>query len=84
MLQPTLKYTFVKNKAKNKAKNYNILILLTFLCLLFPSSGFSESSFRVFQTQQPAQILIPIIAPLYANQAKITARNNNRIFLKTI
>lgn len=39
----------------------------------------SQSSVRVFQTQQPAQTLIQTIAPLYAGQAKFTANNNSLI-----
>ena len=60
-------------------KQNTILILLIYFCLLFPSSVFSESSFRVFQTHQPAQTLIPLIAPLYAGHAKFTAKNNSLI-----
>ncbi|MCU7940097.1 MAG: hypothetical protein KZQ64_07115 [gamma proteobacterium symbiont of Bathyaustriella thionipta] len=61
------------------SKKNNRLILFIFLCSLVSSNVFSESSFRVFQTQQAAQTLLPIIAPLYGNQAKITAKNNSLI-----
>lgn len=49
------------------------------LITLFPMGLFAESSFKVFQTQQPAQELLPMIEPLYQNQARITARQNSLI-----
>ena len=52
-----------------------------FILLLFHLSMnlYAESSFKVFQTSQPAQSLLPMIEPLYRNQAKLTARNNSLI-----
>ncbi|MCU7819751.1 MAG: hypothetical protein KZQ57_13010 [gamma proteobacterium symbiont of Lucinoma myriamae] len=69
----------LKNNLKKQFNNKIPLILLIFFCFVLPANVFSESSFRVFQTQQPAQELIPSIAPLYADQAKFTAKNNSLI-----
>lgn len=66
----------LKNNLKKQLNNKILLILLIFFCFVLPTHVFSESNVRVFQTQQPAQVLIPSIAPLYADQAKFTAKNN--------
>lgn len=55
------------------------LAVLFFIYCLFPAGLYAESSVKVFQTNQPAQALIPAILPLYADQAKITAKNNSLI-----
>ncbi len=54
----------------------NIFILILFLV---PLSSFSETGFKVFKTQQAAQNLIPALAPLYAQQANFTAKENSLI-----
>ena len=64
---------------KFKLEFHTALFVLIFFYVLLPVSLYAESSIRVFQTQQPAQALIPTIAPLYADQAKITATNNQLI-----
>lgn len=64
---------------KLKLERHIILFVLTFLCFLLPVNLYAESSARVFHTQQPAQALIPTIAPLFAEQAKFTATNNSLI-----
>lgn len=53
--------------------------ILIFFIFLIPAILYAQDSVKVFQTQQPAQTLIPTIAPLYGNTAKITARNNTLI-----
>ena len=53
--------------------------LLIFLFILFPGIAFSQSLIKVFPTQQPAQALVPLIAPLFPGQAKIIAKNNSLI-----
>lgn len=55
------------------------LAILLFIYSLFPAGLYAESSVKVFQTNQPAQALIPTIMPLYADQAKISAKNNSLI-----
>ena len=55
------------------------LTVLIFLIVLIPAALYAESTVKVFQTQQPGQALIPTITPLYADTAKITARNNTLI-----
>lgn len=70
MLKPTLQQDFnIKMR----------LILLLLFCMMYSPGVFSETNFRVFQTQQPAQALIPIIAPLYGDMVKLTAKNNSLI-----
>lgn len=64
---------------KSDIKNYRLLILLIIMCSVYPLSIFAEAGFKVFQTNQPAQALIPMIEPLYSEQAKITAKNNSLI-----
>lgn len=64
---------------KLKLEQARIILVLIFFCLLFASGISTASSFKVFQTRQPAQDLIPLIAPLYANQATLSARNNSLI-----
>ncbi|MCP3848719.1 MAG: hypothetical protein GY694_00570 [Gammaproteobacteria bacterium] len=54
-------------------------ILLALVFSLSPVNTLAQSSVRVIQTQQPANQLIDTIAPLYAGQAKLTARNNSLI-----
>ncbi len=56
--------------------NYTRLLLLIYFCCLLPANLLAESSVRTFQTQQPAENLIPTIAPLFSGQARFTARNN--------
>ena len=57
-----------------------ILLFFTFFIFLFISGkALAETSFKVFQTQQPAQNLIPSSAPLYGQSAKFTAKNNQLI-----
>lgn len=53
--------------------------LLIFFVFSFSQTLIAESDFRVFQTQQPGQDLIPQIAPLYGNSAKFSAKNNTLI-----
>jgi len=55
------------------------LAVLFLLISIFPAVIYAQSSVRVFQTNQPAQTLIPTIAPLYGDQAKITAKDNSLI-----
>jgi len=55
------------------------LAVLIFLIFLIPTALYAESAVKVFHTLQPGQALIPTIAPLYADSAKITARNNTLI-----
>lgn len=50
--------------------------LLIFFVFSFSQTLIAESDFRVFQTQQPGQNLIPQIAPLYGNSAHFSAKNN--------
>lgn len=64
---------------KLKLKRHTRLLVLIFFCFLSPVNLYAESSIRVFQTQQAAQGLISTIAPLYAGQAKFTAKNNSLI-----
>lgn len=56
-------------------------ITVLFFILLFSNCLCAESTFKVFQTQQPAQHLLPIIVPLYSQSAKFTA-NNNQLIVK--
>lgn len=64
---------------KLKLKRHTRLLVLISFCFLLPVNLYAESSIRVFQTQQAAQGLISTIAPLYAGQAKFTAKNNSLI-----
>ncbi len=64
---------------KLKLEQHHLILILFSLCLLLSSSLSTAASFKVFQTHQPAQDLIPLIAPLYAGQATLTARNNSLI-----
>ena len=54
---------------------------IIFIIFIFQvsSSLYAQSSIKVFQTQQPAQALIPTLAPLFGQEAKLTARNNSLI-----
>ncbi|MCU7835521.1 MAG: hypothetical protein KZQ83_09750 [gamma proteobacterium symbiont of Taylorina sp.] len=64
------------------SKSRSIIIvffaLLSF-SLFFSRSVLAEPGFKVFQTQQPAQNLIAILAPLYGQSARFTAKNNTLI-----
>lgn len=55
------------------------LAVLILLISWFPAVVNAESSVKVFQTQQPAQALIPSIAPLYGQQAQFTAKDNDLV-----
>ncbi len=63
--------------------NHLTLLFIFIFCLfsmdLYAQSNSSPNNVKVFQTQQPAQALIQTIAPLYAGQAKFTAKNNSLI-----
>lgn len=61
---------------KPNLQNYAIPLLLICFCYLLPSSLLAGDAVRTFQTQQPAENLLPTIAPLYADQAHFTTRNN--------
>ncbi len=54
-------------------------LLLIFLLICVPAIAFSQTLIKVFHTQQPAQALVSLIAPLFPGQAKITAKNNSLI-----
>jgi len=54
-------------------------ILLIFLLIVFPGIACSQSLIKVFQTRQPAQGLVPLIAPLFPGQAKVIAKGNSLI-----
>jgi len=58
-----------------------IFIIFSFLNMQssLAESDFSESGFKIFQTQQNAKILISTLTPLYPKSAKFTARNNTLI-----
>jgi len=62
------------NKILNK-----IPATLVFLVFLIPTTLYAESDLQIFQTQQPGQVLLSTIEPLYGNSAKISARNNTLI-----
>ena len=55
------------------------LLLLFVLLILIPGIAYSQTIIKVFQTQQSAQVLVPLIAPLFSGQAKIIANNNSLI-----
>ncbi len=59
--------------SKNKAR---LLISISFFILLSFYYHSAVSAMRVFQTQQVAENLIPILEPLYTGQAQFSARNN--------
>ncbi len=56
--------------------NSRIFFIVFLILLLLSPSVFSETGFKVFKTQQAAQNLIPVLAPLYGQQATFTAKDN--------
>ena len=54
-------------------------LLLIFLLICIPGIAFSQTLIKVFHTQQPAQALVSLIAPLFPGQANIIAKNNSLI-----
>ena len=58
-------------------KHWQAIFIL--LLLHLSMNLYADTGFKVFQTHQPAHDLLPMIEPLYRNQAKLTARNNSLI-----
>ena len=69
------------NILKKQKRKWHIILLFFFIPLLISQNLMAETGFRVFQTQQAAQNLIPILSPLYDQSVRFTA-NNNQLIVK--